>query len=290
LRLCPGCGATLTASGWDCGACGHHTPLRAGFPALAPELDAQPEGFDPQLFPELAELEARNFWFRARNALIILALKRYFPGFSNFLEIGCGTGYVLQGVAEAFPAAQLCATEAQTEGMRFAANRVPRAAFMQLDARRMPFDREFDVVGAFDVIEHIDDDHAVLGGLYRAANPGGGVLLTVPQHPFLWSEYDVRAHHVRRYTADELKRKIEQAGFRIARMTSFVSLLLPLMLISRRARNTSSADYDPLAELRIGGAASTLLELVLGFERLLIRSGLSLPFGGSLLVVAQKPA
>lgn len=290
MRLCPGCGAALAAAGWDCGVCGYRAPMHAGFVALAPALAAQAEGFDPALFAELAALEARNFWFRARNRLIAWALHRHFPGFTDFLEVGCGTGYVLQGVAAAFPAARLTATEAQTEGLRFAAERVPRAAFLQMDARRMPFDREFDVTGAFDVIEHIDDDAAVLGEVHRATRPGGGVLLTVPQHPFLWSEYDVRAHHVRRYTAPELRQKLARAGFEVVRMTSFVSLLLPLMMLSRRARRKPSADYDPLAELRISSLANAVLERVLDAERLLIRAGLDLPAGGSLLAVARRPA
>ncbi len=290
MRLCPGCGATLAAAGWDCGACGYQPQQRAGFLALAPDLAAQSEGFDPALFAELAKLEERNFWFRARNRLIVWALQRHAPAFTDFLEVGCGTGYVLQGVAAVFPAARLCGTEAQTEGLQFAAARVPSAAFLQLDARRMPFDREFDVIGAFDVIEHINEDETVLAELHRTLRPGGSLLLTVPQHPFLWSEYDVRAHHVRRYTAGELRQKLTHAGYEIVKMTSFVSVLLPLMMFSRLTRRTTAPDYDPLAELRIGAVTNALLECALDAERLLIRAGITLPFGGSLLAVARRPA
>lgn len=288
MRVCPGCRAALTGAGWECSACGYRAPTRAGFVALAPELAAGGEGFDPAMFSELAALEARNFWFRARNRLIVWALQRYFPGFASFVEVGCGTGYVLQGVAAAFPAATLLGTEVHTEGLHYAARRVPRAAFLQIDARHMPFESEFDVIGAFDVIEHIEEDEAVLAEMYRAARPGGGVLLTVPQHPFLWSEYDARAHHVRRYVAGDLRQKLARAGFEIVRMTSFVSLLLPLMMLSRR--RVPAADYDPLGELRIGTAANALLERALDVERYLIRAGLSLPVGGSLLVAARRPA
>jgi len=290
LRLCPGCGTVLSAAGWDCGACSYRPQQRAGFLALAPALAAQSEGFDPALFTDLAALEARNFWFRARNRLIVWALQRQVTAFTDFLEVGCGTGYVLQGVAAAFPDAHLCATEAQTEGLQFAAARVPRAAFLQMDARQMPFDREFDAVGAFDVIEHIAEDEAVLAQMHRALRPGGSLLLTVPQHPFLWSEYDVRAHHVRRYTAGELRQKLARAGYEIVKMTSFVSVLLPLMMLSRLTRRTAAPDYDPLAELRIGAVTNALLERALDAERLLIRAGITLPCGGSLLAVARRPA
>ena len=104
-------------------------------------------------------------------------MQRHAPAFTDFLEIGCGTGYVLQGIAAAFPQARLCATEAQTEGLQFAAARVPRATFLQMDARRMPFDREFDAIGAFDVIEHIAEDEAVLTQAHRALRPGANLYL-----------------------------------------------------------------------------------------------------------------
>lgn len=294
MRLCPGCGQPLAGPAWDCTNCGYRASHRAGFVALAPKLaeqvQTQGEGFDPALFAELAALEARNFWFRARNRLILWALRRHAPDFADFLEVGCGTGYVLQGIAAAFPQARLVASEAETEGLRFAAERVPRAEFLQLDARRMPFEQEFDAIGAFDVIEHIAEDEAVLAQMRRALKPGGHLLLTVPQHPFLWSEYDVRAHHVRRYTRAELRQKLERAGYRVVKMTSFVSLLLPLMMLSRMNKTAKTADYDPLAELRIGSITNVLLERALDAERQLIRAGLSLPAGGSLLAVAQRPA
>ncbi|MBX3650322.1 MAG: methyltransferase domain-containing protein [Burkholderiales bacterium] len=290
MRLCPDCGGVLAAAGWHCGSCGYQAPQRDGFVALAPELAQKAEGFDPALFTELAALEAGNFWFRARNRLIVWALQRYAPGFGNLLEVGCGTGYVLQGIAAAFPQARLVASEAETEGLRFAAQRVPAAEFLQMDARRMPYEQEFDVIGAFDVIEHIGEDETVLAQMRCALRPGGSLLLTVPQHPFLWSEYDVRAHHVRRYTRSELRQKLGRAGFSVVRMTSFVSVLLPLMMLSRMARRAAAADYDPLAELRIGRVANAVLERALDAERLLIRAGLPLPCGGSLLAVARAPA
>lgn len=240
------------------------------------------------MFAELAALEENNFWFRARNRLIVWALQKYAPALGDFLEVGCGTGYVLQGVAAAFPGARVCGTEAQTEGLQFAASRVPRATFLQMDARHMPFDREFDVIGAFDVIEHIAEDETVLSEMHRALRPGGHLLLTVPQHPFLWSEYDVRAHHVRRYTGSELRQKLARAGFGIVKMTSFVSILLPLMMLSRLTHRTESPDYDPLAELRIGRVTNALLEMALDIERAVIRAGLPLPAGGSLLAVARR--
>lgn len=275
--------------GWRCPQCGFEPREVEGFPAFAPELARAEAGFDPAHFSELAGLESRNFWFRARNRLIVWALRRFFPGAQRFLEVGCGTGFVLSGLAAAFPALELTGSEVAAQALAFAARRVPAARLIQMDARRIPFREEFDAGGAFDVIEHIEDDAAVLRTMRDALAPGGGLLLTVPQHPFLWSDYDARARHVRRYRRAELRRKVLDAGFEIVKMTSFVTFLLPLMALSRLLQRSPGADYDPLAELRIAPWAGWTLERILDFEQLFIRAGVPLPAGGSLLVVARRP-
>jgi SAM-dependent methyltransferase len=288
LRLCLRCDAGFPGPIWRCPRCCYEPATLEGFPAFAPDLADAESGYDPANFAALAELESRNFWFRARNELIVWALRRYFPGARRLLEVGCGTGFVLAGIAAACPALEITGSEVAAEGLGFAALRVPAAQLMQMDARRIPFRDEFDVCGAFDVIEHIEDDRAVLRALRQAAVPGGGLLLTVPQHPALWSDYDVHARHVRRYEAADLRARVTEAGFEIVRMTSFVTLLLPLMAASRLTQQKSRPHYDPLAELKISPGLNWALEKVLDVERLLIRAGLPLPAGGSLLVVARR--
>ncbi|HXF65253.1 MAG TPA: methyltransferase domain-containing protein [Burkholderiales bacterium] len=289
MRRCLQCGASFGGDAWRCPRCGHEPRLVAGFPAFAPELAAGASGYDPGHFVQLAELEARHFWFRARNRLIAWALARYFPRARTFLEAGCGTGFVLCGLAAAFPRLALTGGEAAVQGLEIAARRAPGARLIQMDAGRIPFREEFDAAGAFDVIEHVEDDRAVLGALREALVPGGGLLVTVPQHPFLWSEYDARAGHVRRYRRRELRARLLESGFEIVTMTSFVTLLLPLMYASRLAQRLPRAGYDPLAELRIAPWLGAVLERALAIERLLIRAGISLPAGGSLLAVARRP-
>ena len=81
-----------------------------------------------------------------------------------------------------------------------------------MDARNIPFESEFDVIGAFDVLEHINEDTEVLAQIYTALKAEGLMLISVPQHPWLWSSLDEYACHVRRYTALDIQQKIEAAG------------------------------------------------------------------------------
>jgi SAM-dependent methyltransferase len=288
MKICSACGERFKDSAWRCPVCSEE-PLRVdGFPAFAPELATANEGFEAKYFEPLAALEAGNFWFRSRNRLLIWALSRYFPDAENFLEIGCGTGYVLSGVREAFPKFSLAGSEISTAGLGFAAARLPGVELFQMDGRSIPFENEFDVIGAFDVLEHIKEDEAVLSQMHKAVrHRGGGLILTVPQHPFLWSQMDDYAHHARRYRARELRDKVERAGFRILRMTSFVSLLLPLMMLSRLKQQTPEK-IEAMSEFKINPLLNAALESTLSVERTMIRAGLSLPGGGSLLLVARR--
>jgi SAM-dependent methyltransferase len=260
-----------------------------GYLSFAPEQARSNEGFQPHHFAELAQAEEGNFWFRSRNRLIIWALQHFFPEARNFLEIGCGTGFVLSGVADANPHLEVSGSEIHSAGLNYAADRIKHAVLFQMDARKIPFESEFDVIGAFDVLEHIEEDEKVLAQIFHAVLPGGGIILTVPQHRFLWSQQDEYACHVRRYEAEELSNKVEQAGFLVERATSFVSLLLPLMFLSRLSKRKPVENYDPTQEFQISGLLNGILETVLDLERMIIRAGFSFPAGGSRLLIARKP-
>jgi len=259
-----------------------------GFSAFAPELARANEGFESEFFERLFNIESGSFWFKSRNKLILWAIKKYFSSAKNFLEIGCGTGFVLSAIEKAFPDMELCGSEIYSKGLSFAARRVKRARLFQMDARKIPFEEEFDLIGAFDVLEHIKEDDLVLSEMHRAIKQGGGIIITVPQHKFLWSKVDEHARHVRRYSASELKEKVEAAGFSPMRATSFVSLLLPLYAASRVAGRFRVSEGNAGSDLKPPGPLNSALEGLLDLERFFIKRGLSLPAGSSLLMVAEK--
>jgi SAM-dependent methyltransferase len=241
-----------------------------------------------QYFEQLFEVETGNFWFRSRNKLLFWALRKYFPQAKSFFEIGCGTGYVLSGIQREFSSIRLFGSDIFINGMSFAKLRLTSVSLFQMDARQIPFEMEFDVIGVFDVLEHIDEDDVVLQQMFQATKLGGGVIITVPQHRFLWGIVDEYSFHRRRYTRKGLIKKVKDAGFQIIRVNSFVSFLLPLMLFSRMKRQISSDRFDLLAELKIGRITNAVLENILTVERLFIQRGFSFPVGGSLIIIAKR--
>ena len=252
MKRCLHCSKAFESLHWHCPRCGWQPERSGDLLVFSPELAQNNRGFKASYFGPLAAMEAGHFWFRARNALIIWALRKCSTSVASFMEIGCGTGFVLQAVARDFPNIRLVGSEIYPEGIDFAAKRIKRGEFMQTDARQIPFIAEFDAIGSFDVIEHVEEDEAVLQQIHLAlSNHDGFLLLTAPQHRWLWSSVDDHACHVRRYTMRELHDKVVRAGFTIVRSTSFVTSLLPLMLISRILQRGKPESFVPQAELRI---------------------------------------
>jgi SAM-dependent methyltransferase len=286
MKRCLACEARFQGDDWTCPKCGFRPTLHEEICQFAG--DAPDAGFKAEHFPRLAAIEQAHFWFRVRNKLIQWALGNYFPDAKSFFEVGCGTGFVLAGIRERFPGVRLVGSDIFSDGLAFAKARLPNVDLHQMDARSIPFQNEFDVVGAFDVLEHLVEDHTALTQMFNAATPGGGLLVTVPQQRYLWSASDEHAMHQRRYSRAELRRKVESAGFQIERITSFNSLLFPLMVWSRM-RQKRNQDLQGWRELEISPSLNKILESILKVERLLIEKGVSFPVGGSLLLIGRRP-
>ena len=223
----------------------------------------------------LAALEERHFWFRSRRRIILDALRRWFPDARSYLEIGSGTGYVARGIAQAFPEWRVVASDPLVED----------AGVLRIDARNIPFASAFDLVGAYDVLEHIEDHRGALGQFRRACRPGGGILLTVPQHAWLWSPADTYARHHRRYCREDLLSMLRECGFEILGSTAFHTFNLPLYFL--RSRFLRATGRDPEASIP-AFPVNWLLEQSMELDRMLIRAGLRFPLGVSLLAAARR--
>jgi len=155
----------------------------------------------------------------------------------------------------------------------------------------LPFaDATFDVVGAFDVVEHCQDDHRALSELARVTRPGGHVLLSVPAYSWAWTDHDVRAGHHRRYTRPQLSRAVEGAGLEVRRATYAFASVFPIFAAERGARRLRRGPSTG-GEQRLPTVSPRQDKVLMGLSRLDERAlrRVDLPFGSSVFVAARKP-
>ncbi|MEO6365897.1 MAG: class I SAM-dependent methyltransferase [Luteimonas sp.] len=245
------------------------------------------------------KMEEDSFWVRSRNRLLTSIIFRHAGEFKapRFLEVGCGTGeFIRELVADRRLA--ITGSEIYLKGLLYAKKKLPSVDFIQYDAAHGLLPDTFDMIAAFDVIEHIDDDVAAITNISRMLAPGGYFIVTVPQHMFLWSRLDEIVMHKRRYSRRELVGKLRAQGFEITTVTSFLFALFPLMMVARlRDRPTGDAvpadgaavDSDLESRVSFPTALNWIFDKIMRVDEALIRWGVSLPVGGSLLVVARKP-
>lgn len=228
---------------------------------------------------KLAALEDTHWWYRERRALLARALRRLAAGGGRpgrALDIGAAGGgntRVLQ--AHGWRPAAL---EYSEDGARVAAER--GLDTVRADARLLPVrSASLDLVVAFDVLEHFDEDHLAAAEIRRVLRPGGVALIAVPCDMKLWSAHDVAVGHVRRYDRTSLRTVVEKAGLVVDELWSWNVLLRPVA--AWRRRKSTGSDLDELPRVVNLG-----LTTIIAAERYLpVRS---LP-GVSLILRAHRP-
>ena len=235
-------------------------------------------------YREMADLDQRHWWYRARRDILADLIRREaIPAAkARVLEIGCGTGHNLE-MLEQF--GKLDAIELDDESRALAEKRLGR----KIISARLPElegikDRQYDLIAALDVIEHIDDDAGAVAAIATKLKPGGKFIMTVPAHPWMWSAHDTVNHHKRRYSKKALKQLIEGSPLRLDKIGYFNSLLFPLAVVDRVASKVRGKDE---AEVKLPSEPlNKLLETVFSAERHFV-GRLPLPAGLSLFAVAS---
>lgn len=285
MLVCPVCGAVYENSlNMVCGRCGFFPQNKNGiiiWPNKSKEINYPVDAFDV-----LENNENEYFWFKSRAELIVQLIEKYFKNVKNIYDMGCGTGYILSVLEKRFSKIELYGSDIFIESLTFAKKKLSNnVKLMLIDAYAMPFLNEFDLILSCDVLEHLSEDKYILEKLYESARPGGGLIITVPQHMWLWSKADDDAGHVRRYSKSELQEKIISAGWNVVYSSSFVSLLLPAVMASRLI---NKSDNRQEKEFSITPWINNLFYRIASMERTMIHAGIKFPFGSSLVFIAQK--
>ncbi|MGE5617580.1 MAG: class I SAM-dependent methyltransferase [Candidatus Woesearchaeota archaeon] len=244
---------------------------------------------DQRLMKAMLDLDEHHWWYRGRRLIVRSELDRLrLPEVPRVLDAGCGSGRTLEDLARY---GSVSGVELDPDAAEVAAARgCGEVKVGRLE--ELPWDADsFDLVTCLDVIEHIPDDRGALVELRRVCRPGGWLLLTVPAYQALWSLHDAANHHYRRYSRRSLRLVALEAGWRLERMTSFNSILLPAAAAVRLAQRRREPDSSYSPELKLGPKwLNSVLERPLRVEARWLDRGGTLPAGLSLLAVLENPA
>lgn len=245
----------------------------------------------PAEYDKILELEENNWWYLSRRALVKDYLNSHFgcDANRNILDIASAAGTNFFKFSDY---GKLIGVDLAEESIRICRSR-GLTRLIQADGGDLPFKKEsFDLVFAFDAIEHIQDDRAALNGFLRVLKPDGRVIITVPAHQVLWSQHDTAFHHFRRYSKAELTKKLQDCGFEIERMTYWSATLFFPVLVARKLNTLTQRLLHKTPQSDFFLKLPSIFEKVLGWiqslERVLISRGISFPVGVSLFCVARK--
>jgi trans-aconitate methyltransferase len=239
-------------------------------------------------FEAMTERDERHWWYRGRRRIVLTVLDQLrLPPGAKVLDAGCGSGRMLDELERYGSVSGVDSSPLAVEAARARGHQHVEPAMLE----QLPFPTGgFDLVTCLDVIEHVADDERGLAELWRVTAPGGYLLLTVPAYQSLWSAHDEANQHFRRYRLGTLRPLALAGGWEIKRTSYFNSILLAPAAIVRLARKVYEGSGDG-SELGLTPTAlDPVLVLPLRLEAMLLRLGLRLPAGLSLLALLRKPA
>ncbi len=235
---------------------------------------------------EMYAVESSHWWFSSKRALFLALLEsRLGAAPLRILDAGCGSGAVAAEFGRFGP---VVAMDRSLEALHLARSR-GITTLVNADAASFPFPKDsFDLVLAFDVIEHIDDDAAFVSSLAGVLKPGGALAVHVPAWPFMWSRHDEILEHKRRYTLQSLRSLVQESGLVLEHIGWSTCSVFPAAAALRTLRRLSGREPES-ADLGVVAAPINSLLAMVGRCEARIAASVGLPFGLSLAAVAARP-
>lgn len=248
---------------------------------------------NPQEIHNIDRAEREHWWYRGMNRITFALLERHcvLPPQARVLEAGAGTGFFAERLAARL-GVSVDALDYDQEGARLCGTRKRvRAVQGTMDALPFP-DRTFDFVTSMDVLVHWDRgaERQPMAEMVRVLKPSGKALIRVSAFDALRSRHSIFAWEKQRFTPRRLRALAKDSGLEVERLTCANALLSPLALVKFRI-------WEPLMRAPAASGVTPLprpMEFVFGqalaAEAKLLASGVNLPFGQSLFLIARKPA
>jgi SAM-dependent methyltransferase len=242
---------------------------------------------DPSLYAEFFAIEERHWWsvgMRAafRTLLADALAERARP---RLVDVGCGAGITVKELGRS---GAVLGCDLAFPALAHARLRGPDLQLCMADVLHLPLRAgAVDVALALDVIEHLDDDAAALREIHRVLRDGGSLLVNVPAFDALWSEKDVANHHRRRYSRGLLRRRLEECGFAVERLSFTNMTLFPPILVARQLERRLGLRWNRRREYHPDARLNGVLANILRAEARLLRR-VDLPIGTSLTGLARK--
>ncbi len=246
-------------------------------------MHLMPGTMEPDEYARMDAVEADMWWYRALHARLRDALAERRDA-SPVLDAGCGTGGFLAVLNRANPALASIGLEWHARGADMAAKKSGRP-IARGSVNELPFAADtFGTVIVADVLCHAAVEPArALAEIKRVLRPGGRVIVNMPAYRGLMSAHDVQVHNARRMNASETRAMLSEAGFHVLRVNYWNGLLLPLMIAQRKILARSSDRSD------VAAFPPWLDRMLHGMTELERRLRFSLPAGGSVLAIAERP-
>jgi SAM-dependent methyltransferase len=227
------------------------------------------------------------WWFKALHTNLAMLYRRARPTVCDgkLLDAGCGTGGFLADLTRRFPESGMIGLDADETACHWAAEKSGRPVCAG-SVNALPFgDASFAVIVSVDVLCHRNvDEMRALGQFHRCLAAGGLLIVNLPAYRWLMSRHDAAVYNARRYTRRDLVRLLRGAGFQPIFASYWNMILFPLM-VARRKLLPAGSGSDVNLQPRL---VEALCRAATSFERALMRAGIRLPFGGSILAVAAK--
>lgn len=258
-----------------------------GIECYCTNVDGDHEDYPEAGLEGLYSTEKDHFWFLSRCEYIVDAFKKYVNKKDNIIEIGAGTGNVSRALmSEGYSPA---VGELHLSGLRYAKSYGIDKCY-QFDLYDSPFKNKFDVVGMFDVLEHLSDTEKALNQIHSMLRGDGKLIITVPAHMWLWNSTDDAAGHKIRYTRQTLMDVFESSGFEVIKIRYFFIMITPLLWIRALFDSRGGVIKDEIMKSSSASINPVLNKILLFICRIENRFNSILPnwFGGSLLAVVKK--